>query len=40
LINALRREVRNSDLSAREKQDMERYLESLLEQHGVKEPNK
>ncbi len=40
LINALRREVRDSDLTAREKQDMERYLESLLEQQGMKEMKK
>ncbi|MCK4530234.1 MAG: hypothetical protein KAU44_03585, partial [Candidatus Marinimicrobia bacterium] len=40
LINALRREVRDSDLSAREKQDMERYLESLLELQVVKEMKK
>jgi hypothetical protein len=32
LINQLRREVQNSDLSPQEKLDMERYLESLLGQ--------
>ncbi|MEA2077911.1 MAG: hypothetical protein U9O95_07835 [Candidatus Marinimicrobia bacterium] len=32
LINALRHEVQNSELSPKEKRDMERYLESLLGQ--------
>ncbi|MCF7832601.1 MAG: hypothetical protein K9N05_03355 [Candidatus Marinimicrobia bacterium] len=36
LINALRREVQNSKLSPQEKRDMERYLESLLEQQEIK----
>ncbi len=40
LINAIRREVRNSTLTAREKQEMERYLESLLETDVTKELNK
>jgi hypothetical protein len=33
LINAIRREVQESDLSPSEKREMERYLESLLHQH-------
>ncbi|MCD6336758.1 MAG: hypothetical protein J7M01_00810, partial [Candidatus Marinimicrobia bacterium] len=40
LINAIRREVRNSELTTREKQEMERYLESLLEQQATKGINK
>lgn len=40
LINALRREVQNSELSPQEKQDMERYLESLLEQRAIKDIKK
>ena len=40
LINDLRREVQNSDLSPQEKLDMERYLESLLGQKFSQEKKK
>ncbi len=38
LINSLRRAVRESDLSAQEKRDMEAYLESLLRQNTLPRP--